>query len=172
EAEAIAAMNEWAGKPLPITATAFRDGDLGVRLSGAGSAVEAAANKLGGTVVDPAQAGRFWAGIREQTDPFFAGDAPLWRLSVKPTTPPLGLSGTQLIEWSGALRWLISGADAKSIRDAASRAGGHATLFRGADKSVGAFQPLAPALMKLHRNLKRTFDPAGIFNPGRMYSEF
>ena len=172
EAEAIAAMNEWAGKPLPITATAFRDGDLGVRLSGAGSAVEAAANKLGGTVVDPAQAGRFWAGIREQTDPFFAGDAPLWRLSVKPTTPPLGLSGTQLIEWSGALRWLRSGADAKSIRDAASRAGGHATLFRGADKSVGAFQPLAPALMKLHRNLKRTFDPAGIFNPGRMYSEF
>ena len=171
EAEAVAAMNEWAGKPLPITATAFRDGDLGVRLSGAGSAVEAAANKLGGTVVDPAQAGRFWAGIREQTDPFFAGDAPLWRLSVKPTTPPLGLSGTQLIEWSGALRWLKSGADAKSIRDAASRAGGHATLFRGADKSVGAFQPLAPALMKLHRNLKRTFDPAGIFNPGRLYPD-
>ena len=172
EPEAIAAMNEWAGKPLPITATAFRDGDLGVRLSGARSAVEAAAKKLGGTVVDPAQAGRFWAGIREQTDPFFAGDAPLWRLSVKSTTPPLDLTGGQLIEWSGALRWLRSGADATSIRDAASRAGGHATLFRGSDKSAGAFQPLVPALMTLHRNLKRTFDPAGIFNPGRMYSGF
>ena len=171
EAEAIAAMNEWAGKPLPITATAFRDGNLEVRLSGAGSAVEAAAKKLGGTVVDPAQAGRFWAGIREQADPFFAGDAPLWRLSIKPTAPPLGLSGSQLIEWSGALRWFKSGADAKTIRDAAIHAGGHATLFRGRDKSAGAFQPLAPALMKLHRNLKRTFDPAGIFNPGRLYAD-
>jgi glycolate oxidase FAD binding subunit len=171
ETEAIAAMNEWAGKPLPITATAYRNGDLGVRLSGARSAVEAAVKKLGGDVVDPAQAAQFWAGIREQTDPFFAGDSPLWRLSVKPTTPPLGLIGGQLIEWGGALRWLRSNADAKIIRAAATRAGGHATLFRGGDKSTGVFQPLAPALMKLHRNLKQAMDPAGIFNPGRLYSD-
>ena len=97
--------------------------------------------------------------------------APLWRLSVKPTTPPLGLPGGQLIEWGGALRWLKSDADAKTIRDAAARAGGHATLFRGGDKSAGVFQPLAPALMKLHRNLKRAFDPAGILNPGRLYPD-
>ena len=171
ETEAIAAMNEWAGKPLPITATTFRNGDLGVRLSGARSAVEAATKKLGGAVVDPVEAARFWTSIREQADPFFSGDTPLWRLSVKPTTPPLDLSGDQLIEWSGALRWLKSGADAKSIRDAAVRAGGHATLFRGRDKSSGAFQPLAPELMKLHNNLKRAFDPAGIFNPGRLYPD-
>ena len=171
EAEAITVMNEWAGKPLPITATAYRNGDLGVRLSGARSAVEAAAKKLGGTVVDPAQAAQFWSGIREQTDPFFAGDSPLWRLSVKPTTPPLGVTDGQLIEWSGALRWLRSVADAKSIREAAARAGGHATLFRASDKSAGAFHPLPPALMKLHRNLKRAMDPAGILNPGRLYSD-
>ena len=171
EADAIATMNEWAGKPLPITATAYRNGDLGVRLSGAGSAVEAAAKKLGGTLVDPGQAERFWAGIREQSDPFFAGDSPLWRLSVKPTTPPLGLTGGQLVEWSGTLRWLRSIADPKTIQEAAARAGGHATLFRGGDKSAGVFQPLAPALMKLHRNLKRTFDPAGIFNPGRLFPD-
>ena len=164
ELEAISLMNEWAARPLPVTATSYRDGDLGVRLSGARVAVDAAAKKIGGTVVDPAQAERFWAGIREQTDPFFAGDAPLWRLSVKPTTPPLGLPGGLLIEWSGALRWLKTGADPKTIRDAAAHSGGHATLFRGANKSAGAFQPLAPALMKLHSNLKRAFDPAGIGN--------
>ena len=170
--EAIVLMNEWAGKPLPITATAWRDGDLGVRLSGARTAVEAAAKKIGGEPVEPAQAERFWAGIREHTDPFFAGAGPLWRLSVKSTTPPLGLPGAQLVEWGGALRWLKSDADAKTIRDAAARASGHATLFRGGDKSAGVFHPLAPALMVLHRNLKRTFDPAGIFNSGRMYSDF
>jgi len=171
EAEAIISMNEWAGKPLPITATSYCNGELAVRLSGAGSAVEAAAKKLGGTLVDSAPAARFWNGIREHADPFFTGDAPLWRLSVKSTTAPLDLPGAQLIEWGGALRWLKSNADASRIREAAARSGGHATLFRGGDKSASVFQPLAPALMKLHRNLKRTFDPAGIFNPGRLYAD-
>ena len=171
EAEAIALMNEWAGKPLPVSATAFRDGDLGVRLSGARVAVDAAARKIGGAAVDDAQGARFWTGIREHTDPFFAGSGPLWRLSVSSTTPPIDLPGQQLIEWGGALRWLNSAANAKTILDAAAHSGGHATLFRGGDKSGGVFHPLAPALMKLHRNLKQGFDPAGILNPGRLYPE-
>jgi glycolate oxidase FAD binding subunit len=49
------------------------------------------------------------------------------------------------------------------------QAGGHATLFRGGDKAQGVFTPLQPGLMTLHQNLKREFDPAGIFNPGRQY---
>jgi glycolate oxidase FAD binding subunit len=171
EAEALSLMNEWSGRPLPITATAWRDGDLGVRLSGTRIAVEAAAKKLGGTSVAPDPAERFWTGIREQTDPFFSGDAPLWRLSIKSTTPPLDLPGPQLIEWGGALRWYKSTADAKTMREAAARAGGHATLFRGGDRSPGVFQPLSPVLMKLHRNLKQAFDPSAIFNPGRLYPD-
>jgi glycolate oxidase FAD binding subunit len=171
EADAISLMNRLAGQPLPITATAYCDGDLDVRLSGARVAVDAAAAKIGGAPVAPAQAIRFWVGIREHADPFFADSGPLWRLSVSSTTPPLDLPGQQLIEWGGALRWLKSTADAKMIRDAAARSGGHATLFRGGDRSGGVFHPLAPALMKLHRNLKQAFDPAGIFNPGRLYPD-
>ncbi len=169
--EAITRMNDWAGKPLPITATAYHDGDLGVRLSGSRPGVDAAVKKLAGTPVDPAQAERFWSGMREHTDAFFAAAGPLWRLSVKPTTPPLNLPGAHLIEWGGALRWVRSDADAKMIREAAARAGGHATLFRGGDRSSGVFQPLAPALMNLHRKLKQAFDPAGVFNPGRLYPD-
>ena len=171
EASAIALMNEWAASPLPISATAYRDGNLDVRLSGARVAVDAAAKRIGGDVVPPAQAEQFWAGIREQTDPYFSGNGPLWRLSVKSTTPPLGLAGAQLIEWGGALRWLNAAADPQAIREAAARAGGHATLFRAADKSAGVFQPLAPPLKKLHRALKHALDPAGIFNPGRLYAD-
>jgi len=33
------------------------------------------------------------------------------------------------------------------------------------------FQPLPPVLMKLHRNLKRAFDPSGVLNPGRLYTD-
>ena len=169
EAEAIRWFNEWAGKPLPISATAWRAGDIGVRLSGARAAVDAAIKKLGGAIVDPTQAVSFWRGVRDHTDPYFAGNAPLWRLSVKSTTSPIALSGEQLIEWNGALRWLRSSAPAQEIRAAATKAGGHATLFRAADRSASVFHPLSPVLMQLHQRLKKQFDPAGILNPGRLY---
>ena len=45
-------------------------------------------------------------------------------------------------------------------------------MFRAADKSAGVFTPLAPALARIHRSLKQSFDPAGIFNRGRMYPDF
>ena len=171
EDRAIEQLNRWGGKPLPISASAWNDGSLAVRLSGAGAAVGAAGARIGGTRIDDGQAVRFWTGIREHADRFFRSEAPLWRISVPSAAPPLGLQGEQLIEWGGALRWLFSHADARTVREAARRAGGHATLFRGGDKAVGVFQPLAPALMRIHRELKREFDPHGIFNRGRMYPD-
>jgi glycolate oxidase FAD binding subunit len=172
EDRAIEQLNRWGGKPLPISASAWNDGTLGVRLSGARAAVAEASKKVGGVRVEDESALRFWSGVREHTDRFFKDDAPLWRLSVPSTTPPLRLQGEQMIEWGGALRWLHSHADARTVRDAAKRAGGHATLFRGGDKAVGVFQPLAPVLMRIHKQLKHEFDPHGIFNRGRMYSDF
>ena len=164
EAGALEAMNRWAGEPLPISATAWHAGVLAVRLSGSDAAVSGAARRIGGAEVNYA-----WDAIREQSHPFFAGDGALWRLSVPSVTPALGLPGAQLIEWGGALRWIRG--DAGNVRDIAKRAGGHATLFRAADKSAGAFAPLEPVLMRLHRSLKSAFDPAGILNPGRLYAE-
>jgi len=167
-AEAIALMNTWAGQPLPISATCHHDNRLTVRLSGAAAAVRATRQQLGGEEIADGTA--FWQGLREHTLDFFR--QPLWRLSLKSTTPPRDLPGTQLLEWNGALRWLISDADLQTIRAAASACGGHATLFRVRDKSAGVFQPLPPALMKIHRELKHAFDPEGILNPGRLYPEF
>jgi len=169
---AIETMNRWGGKPLPISAIAYTDGDLGVRLSGAAAAVKEACATLGGDRVDGGQAERFWTGIREQTDPFFAGDEPLWRLSVPSTTPPLALEGRELVEWGGALRWLKGGAEARTIREMTVRAGGHAMLFRGGDKSAGVFHPLAPAIARIHQRLKAEFDPDGVLNRQRMYPDF
>jgi glycolate oxidase FAD binding subunit len=36
----------------------------------------------------------------------------------------------------------------------------------------GAFAPLEPAMLALHHRLKKSFDPRGILNPGRLYAEF
>ncbi len=172
EDRAIETMNRWSGKPLPISATAWTGGELAVRLSGAEAAVRSACAKIGGAVVDGAQAAEYWSGIREHTDPFFLSGAPLWRVSVPSTAAVLDLPGRQLIEWGGSLRWLATGADARVIRERAAKAGGHATLFRGGDKSAGVFQPLAPAVARIHANLKREFDPDGVLNRGRMYPDF
>jgi len=173
EVDAIRKMNEWSGQPLPLSGSCWHDGVLALRLSGAQAAVDAAVRDLGtrhGGELMPDCAG-FWADLREQRHAFFGGDAPLWRLSVPSTTGALDL-GPQLIEWGGAQRWLRADGDAATaqrIRAALAGCGGHATLFRGGDKNAGVFQPLAPALAKIHERLKAGFDPSNIFNPGRMY---
>ena len=167
--KAIETMNRWGGQPLPLSATCWSDGQLTVRLSGARAAVAAAKEKIGGESVADAEA--LWRGVREQQDGFFSGTAALWRLSLPPKTAPLALPGGQLIEWGGALRWLKSDMPAAQAREAAAQAGGHATLFRGSDRSAGVFQPLPAPLMAIHKSLKRNFDPQGLFNPGRLYPE-
>lgn len=175
QAEALSKLNQWAGKPLPISASAWCSGTLGLRLSGAATAVDAAIAVLSADVtttrVAPEPAARFWRSVREHTDPYFSGDTPLWRLSVPSTAPILALDGEQYIEWGGALRWLRSHAEAATIRASAERVGGNATLFRTRDKSAGVFHPLPAPAFKIHRALKAEFDPAGIFNPRRMYAE-
>jgi glycolate oxidase FAD binding subunit len=168
--DALRRLNEWGGQPLPVSASSWYDGVLTVRLSGARSAVDAARKRIGGELLDDADA--WWRGLREHDGAFFAGAGSLWRLSLPTVAMPLALPGTQLIEWGGAQRWLRTDADAATVRAAANRAGGHATLFRGGDREAGVFQPLAPAVLAIHRQLKQVFDPAGVINRGRMYKEF
>lgn len=168
-AAALRKLNEWGGRPLPLSASAWSEGMLTVRLSGATAAVRAARDDLGGERLDDEDAAEFWRSIREHTHHFFAGDIPLWRISVPSTAEMLTDEGDQLIEWGGAQRWLRTLQPTQSVRECASRAGGHATLFRGGDRSQGVFTPLPPALAVIHGRLKTEFDPAGIFNPGRMF---
>jgi glycolate oxidase FAD binding subunit len=171
EQEALHQLNLWGGQPLPLSGSCWVDGNLYVRLSGAQAAVDAAIVKMGGA--DLPEADQFWDDVREQSHPFFAApQQPLWRVSLPTVAPPLTLPGEQMIEWGGAQRWLKTNADAAAIRAAATAVGGHATLYKGGDKSAGVFQPLAPAVARIHRNLKQAFDPAGVFNPRRMYTDF
>ncbi|TFW25285.1 glycolate oxidase subunit GlcE [Duganella callida] len=172
EIEALTRLNEWAGQPLPISASCWHQDVLSLRLSGAQAAVAAAQRKLGGQALSGTDADAFWAALRDQSHAHFRGGS-LWRMSVPSHASAIILRGEQLIEWGGAQRWLKiaeddTAASAEAIRRTVA-AGGHATLYRAGDKSAGVFHPLAPALANIHERLRRCFDPAGIFNPGRMY---
>ena len=178
-AEAIRRLNAWGGQPLPISASFWHEGQLWLRLSGAQAAVDAACRKLGGTPIPQGDLLRgavhgqkHWISIREQTHAAYAGNV-LWRVALPSTAADLGLDDLRAIEWGGSLRWY--GGEPAGIRERAMQAGGHATLYRAPESlrcREDAFAPLSPALLALHRRLKKAFDPRGILNPGRLYAEF
>jgi glycolate oxidase FAD binding subunit len=182
QAEALRRLHAWGGQPLPLNASCWVD-DAGVhtlylRLRGAVAAVEAACKKLGGERQDNDRVAADWMQCRDQRLPWFTDrrDRDLWRLSVPQTAPVFDLPELPVIEWHGGQRWVSAGpGDAARLREAAARAGGHATLFAaagGRPHPTGRFAPLAPPLYRIHRELKRQFDPAGILNRGRMYADF
>jgi len=165
---------------------------LFVRLRGAVAAVESACTKMLANVpgrrMDNAQADADWTACRDLNLPFFTAPAStpanapeplaLWRLSVPQTAPVLTLPWPQLVEWHGGQRWLWAPASAlEQLRQAASAVGGSATVFMAATDAAAiantaaknCFSPLSPAIEQINHRLRAEFDPAGIFNPGRMY---
>lgn len=178
EEEALSLLRHWASLPLPVSATAWQEDKLRVRLSGVSTAVAAAARELGGEALPAETAHRYWRKLREQQLPFFEDpEVPLWRIALPASAGRLpDIQGSQLdnhalLEWNGNQRWCRSQAPAREVRERVSALGGQATLFRGGDKSTGVFTPLTPTLLTLHQRLKKVFDPHAVFNRGRLYPE-
>jgi glycolate oxidase FAD binding subunit len=133
-------------------------------------------------VVDSAGSLEFWKEIRTLT-PMHGSTHPLWRISTAARLGPAIVAAIArymqveaVYDWSGGLVWLevpsSADAGATDIRRAVALHGGHATLIRADEtvrRGVEVFQPLDPGVERLTRQLKATFDPAGILNPGRMY---
>ncbi|MFZ2652616.1 MAG: glycolate oxidase subunit GlcE, partial [Burkholderiaceae bacterium] len=71
QANALARLNEWGARALPLNASAWWDNTLVLRLSGAHAAVGAAKTALGGEPVDAEHAEPFWTGLRNHGDEFF-----------------------------------------------------------------------------------------------------
>lgn len=185
QADALRKLHAWGGQPLPLNASCWLQdgggvGTLTVRLRGAVAAVEAACKSMGGTRLDNPTVAPDWAACREQTLPWFSDRAhqpghALWRLSVPATAPVLALPGgaQPLVEWHGALRWVQAPESAgQALRAAAHAVGGSASVFIadsvGESSASGGFDHKSPAVDQIHARLKQSFDPAGIFNPGRM----
>ncbi len=170
-AEALEKCYALARLPLPISATAFYQGVLSIRLSGTGRGVATAIEQIGGETVATEAGDAFWASLKNHQHPFFNASRPLWRLSLPATTAPLESEGECLYEWGGAQRWVHSDKPAEAMFALAKEYGGHATAYRQQQNREQVFQPLSAGLHKLHQNLKQAMDPYGLLNPGRLYAE-
>jgi glycolate oxidase FAD binding subunit len=101
---------------------------------------------------------------------------PLWRISVPPSragglVASISCNGADWIyDWAGGQVWIACDDPPHHVRQAAIRAGGHATLFRAAASlrsEVPAFHPQPAPLATLEERVRRAFDPAGVFETGR-----
>lgn len=165
---ALEAMNKKSATAKPLSGAFWVDGTLFLRLSGAEAAVSHTAKLWGGEQLT--EASSLWQSLCEMSHPFFAGDAPLWRLSHKSTAKvELGFGDT-LIDWGGAQRWLRGEHDRTELEQCAAQAGGHLSLFKGGDRQGEVKQRMNSIEQRLHQRLKQSFDPEGILNPGRLYS--
>lgn len=161
-------MNSRAAEPKPITAACWHDNKVYLRLSGARSAVEATAEKWTGEVMENGE--QFWRQIQDMQHDFFTGGDPLWRFSIGSTAANPALDGSWLIDWAGSQRWYRGEADQKQLEALAKAAGGQVSLFRGGDREGEVMHHQPDALRGIQRRVKNSFDPDGIFNPGRLYS--
>ena len=195
QARALQLVNEWAGQPLPLSASCWigssigGDGELTIRLAGAAAAVKAAIPVMGAAVnaaeLDPQVASEFWAALREQQLAIFStlnSNETLYRLALPAACGPLAfenVNGDIALEWHGQQRWLKApGDDATyaSLKALASAHGGHASRFKqGSNIDPGkqrftllSEQVHSTALEAVQARLRTAFDPAGIFATSRL----
>ena len=182
--KAIHMMNVLASQPWPINASCWQgeqNGILHIRLSGAKAAVESATNafkkNFGMQLLEPEEANKFWGSLREQQSDWFQAGAsqslPLWRFAVAPTSNPLKLPGSTLIEWHGGQRWWHGHLDALTAKVIAAESHGHASMFKSSKKDIAMLSslsdnPLTKALVPVQERLKKAFDPHGVFATGRL----
>src|SRR4029077_1285179 len=131
-------------------------------------------------VLEEAASRDVWRVIRNVM-PFTGGARALWRISVAPAqghkvAAAIGEGAEYFYDWAGGLIWAAlpaegDGGTARVRR--AVRASGHATLIRAPAAiraSVPVVEPQDPALAALTKRVKESFDPQGVFGPGRMYA--
>lgn len=154
-AEALEQMSGWSRQPLPLTASAFENGVLHVRLQGAPDAVRSGQRTIGGEILaDHA----FWDSLRDyRLSRFTQSPATLYRAVLPVGTPVLPADDQALIEWGGAVRWYDSPDSTMAAQVAA--AGGWLWPFGQpdilcTDAATGA----------IAQRLRAAFDPQGLCN--------
>lgn len=189
---AVQAMCAAMGSPHEVSGAAHLPGRTALRIEGVAPSVEARLKGLRELLADSGarmeqlgtlESRTFWREVRDVAPLKAAANDVVWKISCPPTEGPAIVgriragcrAAEAFYDWSGGMIWLALPASADAdhvlVRGAIGAAGGHATLIRAPEAvraAVPVFQPLPPALAALSARVKESFDPKGLFNPGRM----
>ncbi|CAN5503898.1 FAD-binding protein [soil metagenome] len=189
---AVTAMCAAMGSPHEVSGAAHVGDRTALRIEGVAPSVEARLKGLrellavSGAAMDELgtlESRTFWREVRDVAPLDAAPDAIVWRFSCPPTEGPAIVARIRaqrpsvkaFYDWSGGLIWLalspMADADHLLVRAALGTTGGHATLIRASHAvraSVPVLHPQSLALTALAARVKESFDPKGLFNPGRM----
>lgn len=167
ESNAIEKMNQWAGKIPNISAATWDGHNIRIRLSGSDASIQHGRKMMEGQFLDDET---YWRSLNDFELDFFKQPGRLWRICVAPMSGPVHAGKAQLVDWGGSQRWLKSDEPPEAVRARVAALGGHAECY-SVDADVETYHPLSPDLLKLQQRFKAALDPAGIFNPGRLYPE-
>jgi glycolate oxidase FAD binding subunit len=131
--------------------------------------------RFGGRVLDAEESAAAWMRLRDVA--VFGDASALWRIAIAPAAMDAlcallerGPGCRWFADWGGSLVWVSTEDDgAMTVRDCAAQLDGRAMLFRAAPgTTIDVWPPVQPALAALTRRLRDAFDPASLFNPGRL----
>ena len=185
---AIDCMTAAMGSPFEVSGAAYRQQTRDVLLRVEGFAdsiayrIAALTNMLGPAeaVLEGDASECAWFSISDASALEAFPEDEIWRVSVAPSkasrvVATLPADCRLLLDWSGGLLWIgCGGAPVEgALRAAVAMQGGHATLVRASEArraSTDVFQPMPAGIARITAGVKSSFDPLGIFNPGRMYA--
>ncbi len=194
---AIAAMTQALGSPYGVSGAAAISPGMGrdfprvfIRIEGFEDSIEARTARLVTLLakfgakhsLQGEELERLWRAVRDAEFLAEPRERAVWRVSLQPSKAAdfVAALGDHVLDhfydWGGGLVWIATEPSleaASALRAALAPLGGHATLMRAPDDlraRVDVFEPPAPALARLTKSVKVSFDPHGLFNPGRMYA--
>ena len=163
-AKLLSEMKKLSAMP-EVSGLAWWQENLYVRFDGSENTVKLRVADFDGDLVPSS----FWQQL--DTMGLFPGADRIWRVSAKPMDSSNALQDAELIDWSGAQRWLtnidVPAPNGEFKGETSAEA--YRTLVKTSHNEITRFAPLSAPVAALHKKLKATFDPAGILNPNKMY---
>lgn len=199
DARAVSVLSAALGSPFEVSGAAHLPAGLGggartlLRVEGFAFSVEHRIAELRrlfrrdgeAELAEGEDAASLWRAVRDAALLAEPRDQAVWRLSTGPGHGPdlaagigRAIAGARwYFDWGGGLVWMavpaVADAGAAAIRVAMRQHGGHATLVRAPAEvraAVDVFDPPSEPVRRLTAGIKAAFDPAGVFNPGRMWA--
>ena len=133
------------------------------------------------TILDSTQSEIFWEDTRS-LKALSTNDKNILRAVVPPSETVNLLNRLKtfhpnyFLDWGGSLIWLeldyLSSQKIDQIRDRILNANGYLTVIKSPEnvKSSSEIFTIDPIKFKISQNIKKSFDPKRIFNPGKMYT--